>query len=316
MLEIRNIRYLWKEELPVRGIKNVSFKLNRGEILGILGKSGSGKSTLALCICGLLDLQKGEVLFNELRVQGPSEQLIPGHPDIALLRQDIQILENHTVLENLRDVLTGFDEKYKISRTHKLLKIAGLIGFEHQKAKVLSQGQKQRLSLARTLIQTPQVLVLDEPFNHLDFEWKFRLTEWILEEQKKHGFSIIWITHDYSEVLKYCQRVVCLHNGIKAAEGIPIKIFFNPKSKLIASLFGPYHQLMLKNKKVFLRPRQVQFSEKKTFGSVTAELLKEYFNGYCFEYIFKTKDGDLIISYSDIKISSPKKGYLTFKINP
>lgn len=307
---------MWKEELPVRGIKNISFKLNRGEILGILGKSGSGKSTLALCICGLLNLQEGEVIFNDLRIQGPSEQLIPGHPDIALLRQDIQILENHTVLENLRDVLTGFDEKYKFSRTHKLIKIMGLTGFEHQKAKVLSQGQKQRLSLARTLIQTPQVLILDEPFNHLDFEWKFRLTEWILEEQKKYGFSIIWITHDYSEVLKYCHRVICLHNGIKAAEGDPIKIFFNPKSKLIASLFGPFHQLMLKNKKVFLRPGQVLFSEKKTPGAIAAELLQGYFNGYCFEYIFKTKEGELIMSYSDIIIAPPKKGFLTFKINP
>lgn len=316
MLEIRNIRYLWKEELPVRGIKNISFKLNPGEILGILGRSGSGKSTLALCLSGFLDLQKGEIVYNNLRVQGPSEQLIPGHPDIALLRQDIQILENHTVLENLRDVLIGFDEEYKISRTQKILKITGLAGFENQKAKVLSQGQKQRLSLARTLIQTPRILILDEPFNHLDFEWKFRLTEWILEEQKKHGFSIIWITHDYTEILKYCHRAICLHNGKKAADDVPENLFFYPKSKTIASLFGPFRQILINNKKVFLRPWQIVFTAQKAKGSLEAILIKQYFNGICFENIYRTKDDEYLMSYSDKKISPKKKGYLIFKINP
>jgi hypothetical protein len=71
---------------------------------------------------------------------------------------------------------------------------------------------------------------------------------------------------------------------------------------------------MIKNKKIFIRPGQVKFSEKKTSGSMEAELLNGYYNGYCFEYIFKTKEGELIMSYSEKKITPRKVGYLTFKI--
>ncbi|MCX8079744.1 MAG: ABC transporter ATP-binding protein [Bacteroidia bacterium] len=310
MLEVRNITYLWPSGPRKGGIRDVSFTLNPNQILGVIGKSGSGKSTLALCLSGLLDLQNGEIIFNGEKLLGPSEQLIPGHKDIALLRQDVQILENHTVLENLRDVLVGFDEEFKRKQINRILRITGLLSFENQKAKLLSMGQKQRLSLARTMIHVPKVLILDEPFNHLDFEWKFKLTEWILEEQSKQGFSILWITHDSSEILRYCHRTVCLHGGKKICEGAPMKIYANPKSKAVAALFGPYMQLGKGKKKIFLRPGDVIFDTKKNSGMEKGILLRQYFNGICHENILLSEKGTIYVGYDNRCWKENTKGYL------
>ena len=105
ILEVKNIFYNYKTQKEFPGIQNVSIKLHEKEILAIVGSSGSGKTTLLKCIYGLVDLDKGEVLLNNKIVLGPAYNLIPGHELMSLVSQDYYVLDNHTVEENIFDLL-------------------------------------------------------------------------------------------------------------------------------------------------------------------------------------------------------------------
>jgi len=312
LLSVKQITYSWSDNSHryFRGIRNVTFDVGPGEIVGVIGKSGSGKSTLAKCISGHLEIQSGSIEWNNSPLPKPSEQLIPGHPEIALLNQEIQIMEYHTVFENLNDRMTGYDITYRRNKINRLLALTGLSSFAFQKAGTLSQGQKQRLSIARVLIIMPRLLVLDEPFNHLDYGWKSKLTEWILKEHEKKRFSVLWISHDYSEILKYTTRVICLHNGRKVAEGTPEELYFRKNSKSVAELFGPYIEWKSDNRTIYLRPVSFNVMEKPVKGSVPCFLEKKYFNGMVLELWYITRKGERFVIYSNPGEKIIRQGFL------
>ncbi len=287
----------------------MSLQVNEGDILALLGPSGGGKTTLIKCIYGLEDLESGEISFNNLKVLGPAFNLMPGHPDMKLVSQDYYVLDNHSVEENIKDILIGHTDEYKEQRSAKLLKLLDLAALKHLKAKNLSSGQKQRVAIARALAHFPKLLLLDEPFSNLDKILKDKLFDFIIREVPKKHSSVILITHQAEEALKYADKVGVIVDGKIAQMAKKEEVYYKPKNAKIAKIMGDYNILAAgefessssfrkKNKKVLLRPNQFHFLENKKGADLVVNYINHFFNGKCFEVLAQTRSGQQIIVYS------------------
>lgn len=282
--------------------------MNDGEILALLGPSGEGKTTLVKCIYGLEDISEGEIIFNKQKVLGPSYNLIPGYPDMKLVSQDYYVLDNHSVEENIKDMLIGFADEYKEKRCRKILKLLELESITHLKAKNLSSGQKQRVAIARALAVFPKLLLLDEPFSNLDKILKDKLFDFIIHEAHKKRCGVILITHQGEEALKYSDRIGVVLNGRIAQIGVKESVYYKPKNLKIAKILGDYNVINYADfekgsayykskKRALLRPNQFYDCAKKD-ADIIVTVMNCFFNGKCYELFVHTKnDKDIIIYY-------------------
>ena len=188
-----------------RGERNildeVSLTLNKGEIFGVVGPSGAGKSTLMQIMSGLLDPFSGEVLLGKNRVLGPSQRLIPGHPEIQLVNQEFGLDNYHSVIENLRIKANHLNEELKQEMSLELLDLFELTHLSNQKAIQLSGGEKQRLALARALIMESKVVLLDEPFAHLDAHIKRNVIAYLTRLKKARKTTFVFVEN---------VRIICM----------------------------------------------------------------------------------------------------------
>lgn len=179
----------------------------------MLGKSGSGKTTLLKCIYGLEDLQSGAITFNKQRVLGPAYNLIPGHADMKLVSTGYALLEHHTIFENIADVLIGYHDDYKKKIINELLRLTEMTTFRDKKVSTLSDGQRQRVALAKAIAIFPKLLLLDEPFSNLDIILKEKIFTYIQKKLKQHKASCIIVTHRLDEVLSSANYLGIIKNG-------------------------------------------------------------------------------------------------------
>jgi ABC-type Fe3+/spermidine/putrescine transport system ATPase subunit len=238
---------------------------------------------------------------------------MPGYVDMKLVSQDYYVLDNHSVEENIRDMLVGLSEDYKNKRSAKLLKLLELNPLKNLKAKNLSSGQKQRVAIARALALFPKLLLLDEPFSNLDKILKDKLFDFIIKEARKKHSGVILITHHAEEALKYSDRIGLIINGKIVQIGKKEHVYYKPKSLKIAHTLGDYNILnfddfetasgFYKNKKkVLLRPNQFTYQSEKKGADLSVEYLNHFFNGKCYEVLSQTKSGKEMIFYaSDVR---------------
>ncbi len=267
-------------------------------------------------------MDAGEIIFNKQKVLGPSFNLIPGYPDMKLVSQDYYVLDNHSVEENIKDMLIGFTDEYKDKRCRKILKLLELDAIKHLHAKNLSSGQKQRVAIARALTVFPKLILLDEPFSNLDKILRDKLFAFIIHETQKKHSGVILITHQAEEALKFANRIAVITNGCIAQIGDKNSVYYHPKNLKVAKILGDYNVIeynafekesaFYKSKKrALLRPNQFKISDKKN-GDLFGMLINYFFNGKCYELLLQTKNGKDIIVYSN---AEPKqKGDFYFKI--
>lgn len=287
-------------------------------IVTILGKSGSGKTTLLKCIYGLTDLHKGTISFNGEKVLGPSWNLVPGHPDMKLVSQDYYVLDNHTVEENVADKLSGYTNEYKAKQTAVVLKILDLEKIKSKRAKELSSGQKQRVSIARALADFPKLLLLDEPFSHLDFRMKDEVFTYIREKLQEEKASCIMVTHQADEALRYADRVIVMEEGKIMQQGSPENIYHHPLSLKIARLSGKCFELEKKDfnsakglrfsdSRIWLRPEDFLIASKGREKHLEAEIKNVLFALDKYEVIAVTKSGKNISFYTEQAFTGKNK---------
>lgn len=274
-----------------------------------MGPSGGGKTSLIKCIYGIEELDSGEIFFGEEKVLGPNYNIIPGHPEMKLVSQDYYVLDNHTVEENIKDILIGYSNEYKDARSRKILKLLDLYSLKNLKAKNLSSGQKQRVAIARAITAFPKLLLLDEPFNNLDKILKDKLFDFIIKQAKKKQSAVILITHLPEEALKYADRIGLMLNGKIAQIGEKNAVYYRPKNLKIAKVLGDYNVLdyeefektsvlYKRKKRVLLRPNAFISWGNIKECDLNVIYLNEFFNGKCFEILAKTKSQKEIIFYS------------------
>ena len=308
MLSVKKISFNYPGSTQFKGISNVSLNSEPGKILAIIGKSGSGKTTLLKCIYGLEDLHSGDIKIGEKTVLGPAYNLIPGHEDMRFVSQDFYVLDNHTVEENIKDKLMGYTDEYKQKRTNQLLRLLDLTQFKKLKAITLSSGQKQRVAIARSLAEFPKVLLLDEPFSNLDLPLRDKIFTYIRQQIKKNHTSVILVTHQPEEALRYADETAVMDNGKLIQHDNTFSVYYQPKTKQVAALMGRYFvlekedllssKIKLSKNQTYIRPNQLQIVETKSQAHIQVTVTNIFFNGYGYEYFAETKTGNAIYFYS------------------
>ena len=273
MLRVNEICFSYQDKLVV---KNVDFSLTKGKNLALIGESGCGKSTLLKLIYGLYDLDEGQIFWNDIEVLGPKFHLIPGMPFMKYLAQDFDLMSFITVAENVGKYLSNFFPEDKQARISELLEIVEMTEYANVKAKFLSGGQMQRVAIARVLALEPEVLLLDEPFSHIDNFRKNSLRRKLFGYLKEQQITCIVATHDSTDVLAFADEVAIIKEGKIVESGIPKFIYGNPKDKYVASLFGDVNEIKINGELKFVYPHQLKVSIN---SDIKVEIVNSYFRG-------------------------------------
>lgn len=191
MLAVRNISRTFNQGKT--GFQNISFSIQKGEIIGIIGTSGCGKSTLLRVLSGLDSNFKGSL---DLDLAA-----------IGMVFQEPRLMPWLDVVDNISFGIHYPEQKQKVT---ELLQLVGLVGFEKHFPKDLSGGMAQRTAIARSLITEPSILLLDEPFSALDAFTKMQLQDLLLSIWKRRNTTMILVTHDIDEALYLCDRILIL----------------------------------------------------------------------------------------------------------
>jgi len=221
------------------GIRDLSLSITPGQITAIIGESGSGKSTLLRLLYGLLSPDKGEVRFKGSRIWGPEEKLIPGHDAMKMVTQQTDDLNLFAkVWDNIAIMLPSTDIRAKKEKTARMIAQLKMDRIADKKVAELSGGEKQRVAIARALITSPDVLLLDEPFNQVDTSFREGLQQDIRRIVKETGLTVIIVSHDPAEVLSMADQLIVLKDGGILENGAPKETYQNPKYLYTAQLLA------------------------------------------------------------------------------
>ena len=273
MLKVDNIIFSYLKETTIH---RTSFSLEKGKIVAVIGESGCGKSTLLQLIYGLYDLDEGRIFWNDKEVLGPKYHLIPGMDFMKYLAQDFDLMPFITVAENVGKYLSNLFPEEKKERITALLEIVEMTEFANVKAKYLSGGQMQRVAIARVLALEPEVLLLDEPFSHIDNFRKNSLRRKLFAYLKEKQITTIVATHDSTDVLSFSDEVLIIKEGKIIERGTPKFIYENPINKYVASLFGDVNELIIDGKIQLIFPHQFKVVEK---SELKVTVSNSYFRG-------------------------------------
>lgn len=294
-MEVLRVTAISKRQNGIEAVKNISFALQRFRKIAIAGETGSGKSTLLRIIAGLVQPDAGEVLFEGKRVEGPAEKLIPGHPKIAYLSQQFELRNNYRVEEVLEyaNKLTGEEAAavFDVCRITHLLK---------RRTDQVSGGEKQRIALARLLISSPGLLLLDEPYSNLDMIHKNILKSVIKDIGERLQITSMLISHDPLDTLSWADHIFVMKDGQIIQQGTPRQIYRQPVNEYVAALFGKYHVIqpalfhIESNMKILLlRPEDMQIVQQQN-GAIAGTISEIIFMGSYWDIEVKLFNQEMI----------------------
>ena len=229
MLEVQNIKYSYNKDY--QALKGVSLKVEKGEMVALLGKNGAGKSTLFLHLNGIYEPDEGKVFIDGEELKYDKKSLLKFRQKVGIVFQnpDDQIFAP-TVEEDVAfgplNLKLPMEEVQK--RVTESLARVGMSGFEKKAPHHLSGGQKKRVAIAGILAMKPEIMVLDEPTAGLDPQGVRGLSK-LLKELNEEGITIIISTHEVDLVPNYAKRVFVMVDGLLIAEGTPKEIFAQPE---------------------------------------------------------------------------------------
>ncbi|MBI1835728.1 MAG: ATP-binding cassette domain-containing protein [Flavobacteriia bacterium] len=302
LLKISNIEFSYEQKI----IDNVSFSLNENEIIGIVGKSGIGKTTLLKIIAGLKDADKGSVFLEDVKIVGPNFKLVPGYDDIQLVNQDFDLDIYHSVEENIREKILYLPLIERDELVHELLELLELMPLRNKKALLISGGEQQRLCLARALACEPKILLLDEPFVHLDTRLRTKIAQYLLKLKKKRKLGIILVSHDGVEILNLADKIIHFDKGQIKRMDIPFNFYFFPENFKQAELFGIVNKVKLQGKTILFRPNEFTFETKKEI-ELKVDFVEYQFCGAYFVNHFVTEKKEKIQIYHTEILNETKK---------
>lgn len=237
-MNILSVSHVSKQEGASYLVKDVSFTQEENQKIAIAGATGSGKTTLLKMIAGLVQPTDGNIFFEELRIKGPNEKLIPGHPSIAYLSQHFE-LRNHYRVEEL----LAMANKLTDEEATTIYEVCQVSSFLKRWTNQLSGGEKQRISLALLLVTKPRLLLLDEPFSNLDPIHKNILKQVIEDISDKLNITCILVSHDSLDTLSWAHQILVLKDGQLIQQGTPQEVYAHPTEEYTAALFGKYNVL-------------------------------------------------------------------------
>lgn len=277
-------------------LSSIDFKLKPGEIVGIVGASGGGKSSFLKILSGLLDPSAGSVTFEGKKVKGPSELLIPGHPEIQLVNQDFGLDIYHTVRENVIQKMLYLPNETRNEFADELLDLVELTDLADQKAISLSGGEQQRLAIIRALAVEPKILLLDEPFAHLDVHLKQKVGAYLKALSKVRKMSTILVSHEGQDTMEWSSKIYFLNEGKFDRIDSPQGFYNFPTSYFEGRFFGELNEISINRKKVLFRPNQYRIVSE---GEIQLISKTSQFCGFYFRNEFKTSKNERVILYQN-----------------
>ena len=225
LLELKDISFQYEKNKPI--LKDISFKINKGEMVSIIGKNGAGKSTISKLICGFYKPTSGQILLNNRDIGDDS--IKERAERIGMVMQNPNQMISKTMIFDevaLGLRFRGIPEEEVKTRVYETLKVCGLYEYRNWPISALSFGQKKRVTIASILVLNPEILILDEPTAGQDFKHYNEIMEFLLELNNK-GVTIIMITHDMHLMLEYTNRAIVLADGQKLADDTAANVLTN-----------------------------------------------------------------------------------------
>lgn len=275
-------------------LQSISFQLNAGQRLAIIGESGSGKSSLLKMIGGLASADSGQVLFQGKRVKGPEEVLLPGHPGIAYLSQHFELRNNYRMEE-----LLEYGNKLNPAMMQELIELCQIGHLLKRKNDTLSGGERQRIALAKLLLTKPSLLLLDEPFSNLDMPHRQTIRDIVNGISNQLQITCIMVSHDPLDVLPWANKVMVLEAGKLIQSGSAQQVYQYPVNAYAAGLLGEFITLndalrslfQVDQQYAFIRPEQVQSA---TTG-IPAVVMDAQYCGSFTAYTLDTSAGQMLM---------------------
>lgn len=231
ILEVKSLRKNFGEKQVVNGL---SFKVNKGEILGFLGPNGAGKSTTISMITTILDKDEGEILFEGRVVNGNDKEF---KRSLGYVMQDIALFNDLSAYENVKFFgalygLKGKNLKFKVENT---LKLVGLFERRNDYPDSFSGGMKRRLNIACSIVHNPRILIMDEPTVGIDPQSRNNILE-VTKGLRDKGTTVIYTSHYMEEVEAICSRLIIIDSGRIVEEGAKEDIKLKYKEKGLNNL--------------------------------------------------------------------------------
>ena len=234
-------------------IDAINCYINLNKRVGIIGETGSGKSTLLKLIAGLYQSDDGEIYYNNKRVLGPDEKLIPGDPKIAYLSQHFELRNNYQIWDIL-----SFENLLTDNEAEELYQLCKIDHLYNRWTDELSGGEKQRIALAKLLITRPELLLLDEPFSNLDNQNKMIIHEVLNDLVNNYGISCVMVSHDTSDILSWSDELIVMQNGSIIQHDETKKVYNSPENHYVAGLLGDFQ--LISNNSIIYKQLTPEFS--------------------------------------------------------
>ena len=287
IIEIKNI---CKQFDGVQVLNSINLDIFDKEFVTLLGPSGCGKTTLLRIISGFVQPDSGDVFFDGQIIN----DIPPYKRNVNTVFQKYALFPHLNVFDNIAfglRVKKVPDAEIK-TRVKEMLALVNLKGFERKNVNYLSGGQQQRVAIARALVNTPKVLLLDEPLGALDLKLRKDMQNELKNIQKRTGITFIYVTHDQEEALSMSDKVVVVADGCIQQIGTPTDIYNEPVNAFVADFIG----------------------ESNIIDGVMLEDYKAKFSGHIFECLDsgfeKGEKVDIVVRPEDVDVVSPEKGML------
>ncbi|TXD82712.1 ABC transporter ATP-binding protein [Subsaximicrobium wynnwilliamsii] len=273
-------------------LEQLNFEVRQGEHVSVIGESGSGKSTLLKLLHGEYDLDQGEIFWKDEQILGPKYNLVVGYEFMKYVAQEFDLMPFTSVAENVGKFLSNFYPEEKKERIAELLEVVELTDFANTKVKTLSGGQKQRVALARAIAKQPEIILLDEPFSHIDNFQKQSLRRKVFKYLKDKNITCIVATHDRDDVLGFSDRMLVLNNTKIAANAAPKALYKNPETALVAAFFREFNSI----DQNIVYAHQLQVVEN---SDLKAKVIHSYFKGAYYLIEAETEQQQLFFEHPE-----------------
>ena len=294
MDEILELKGIKKAFGGVPVLNGIDLKVEPGEFITLLGSSGCGKTTTLRIISGLEVPDSGTVLLEGADVTNTE----PDKRGVHTVFQNYALFPHMTVEANIGYSLRirGVKKPEIKSRVREMLELVQLEGFGSRMPGELSGGQRQRVAIARSVIDSPKVLLLDEPLGALDLQLRRMMQTELKRLQKKLGITFIYITHDKEEALNMSDRIAVMRDGLFEQLGTPNEIYDRPKTAFVARFVGSANILTLGGKCLAVRSEALELQRGEP-GYLTGVIREKTFAGGMLRITVDTKEcGELVAS--------------------
>lgn len=246
MIEIKNLSKIYKSKFSdVLALKDITLKINKGEIFGIIGLSGAGKSTLIRTINRLEEPTEGSIIIEGKDITKLDKtDLRNTRKEIGMIFQHFNLLSSRTVFQNIAFPLeiNGYDKHFIEKRVNELLEVVELIDKKNVYPSQLSGGQKQRVAIARALANNPKILLCDEATSALDPKTTKAILNLLKKIQKEFNLTVVLITHQMEVIKEVCNRVAIIEAGRIIELNTIEEIFTRPKTNTAKAFISHIHR--------------------------------------------------------------------------